>query len=279
MPHSTNPPAAVSPEFPSRIDRTADEKVRLLDALVRAVDFETGGRLVASALEDELVWPTGGPLPRKAAELASELRLTGAIPALVHCLEQLRDDDDPLACAARDALRSMGPAPVDPLLEAFERWTSPELRLRFAGALLDTRVRNDRIFNALVQLLEDDPCVGPEYLAEYADRDALPVLSQALDRAVLEHLEPFDIFTNEDVCVLAAQISKLGGVISASQQAKLDEVRRRREAAWAQWNAAHPRPTPATRRVTRGRNAPCHCGSGRKYKKCHLDEDARRGCR
>ncbi len=33
-----------------------------------------------------------------------------------------------------------------------------------------------------------------------------------------------------------------------------------------------------TPRVTLGRNDPCHCGSGKKYKKCHLakDEEAER---
>jgi hypothetical protein len=25
--------------------------------------------------------------------------------------------------------------------------------------------------------------------------------------------------------------------------------------------------------ITLGRNEPCHCGSGKKYKKCHLPED------
>jgi hypothetical protein len=28
-----------------------------------------------------------------------------------------------------------------------------------------------------------------------------------------------------------------------------------------------------TTRPTLGRNDPCHCGSGRKYKACHLDKD------
>ncbi|MBA7611910.1 hypothetical protein ES703_19141 [subsurface metagenome] len=26
-----------------------------------------------------------------------------------------------------------------------------------------------------------------------------------------------------------------------------------------------------------GRNNPCHCGSGKKYKKCHLESDLREG--
>lgn len=28
-----------------------------------------------------------------------------------------------------------------------------------------------------------------------------------------------------------------------------------------------------------GRNEPCWCGSGRKYKKCHLEEDCRKALR
>ena len=30
---------------------------------------------------------------------------------------------------------------------------------------------------------------------------------------------------------------------------------------------------PATPPKSLGRNDPCHCGSGRKYKQCHLDKD------
>lgn len=32
-------------------------------------------------------------------------------------------------------------------------------------------------------------------------------------------------------------------------------------------------PKPATPRPELGRNDPCWCGSGKKYKKCHLDKD------
>jgi hypothetical protein len=252
----------------------ADEKVRLLDAVVRAIDRDTGGQLVASVLEDALVFPARGSLARTAAGLARDLRLTRAIPALVHCLEHVHEDD-PLLDAAREALEGMGSEPADALLDAFHRWTSPEIRLRLAGSLLDTRVRNELIFDALVQLLEDDPWVGPEYLQEYGGPDALKVVSDALDRAVLARREPIDIFTNEDICALARAIAKLGGSLSPSQQGKLDEVLRRRRTAPLPGEADRPQPPPAIRRPAPGRNASCHCGSGRKYKKCHLDEDSR----
>jgi uncharacterized protein YecA (UPF0149 family) len=32
---------------------------------------------------------------------------------------------------------------------------------------------------------------------------------------------------------------------------------------------------PIKREAKPGRNEPCWCGSGKKYKKCHLDEDER----
>ncbi len=38
-------------------------------------------------------------------------------------------------------------------------------------------------------------------------------------------------------------------------------------------NAATPRLSPSTKDATIGRNDPCHCGSGRKYKHCHLHSD------
>ncbi len=34
-----------------------------------------------------------------------------------------------------------------------------------------------------------------------------------------------------------------------------------------------PAPEPVRRRVTPGRNDPCWCNSGKKYKKCHLESD------
>jgi hypothetical protein len=274
MPRASSSPPAVSSDSAAGADRTADEKVRLLDAVVRAIDRDTGGQLVASVLEDALVFPARGSLARTAAVLARDLRLTRAIPALVHCLEHVHEDD-PLLYSARKALEGMGNEPADALLDAFHRWTSPEIRLRLAGALLDTRVRNELIFDALVQLLDDDPWVGPEYVQEYGGPDALKVVSDALDRAVLAQREPINIFTNEDICALARAVRKLGGSVSPSQQAKLDEVLLRRQTAPVPWDADRPRPPPAIRGPVPGRNAPCHCGSGRKYKKCHLDEDSR----
>jgi hypothetical protein len=44
------------------------------------------------------------------------------------------------------------------------------------------------------------------------------------------------------------------------------------EKAMAEDDDSHP-PEPVRRMLTPGRNDPCWCGSGKKYKKCHLDSD------
>ena len=36
---------------------------------------------------------------------------------------------------------------------------------------------------------------------------------------------------------------------------------------------SHAPQAPAKRAERPGRNEPCHCGSGKKYKKCHLSTD------
>lgn len=88
---------------------------------------------------------------------------------------------------------------------------------------------------------------------------------------------------------LRAAIEDLGGQLTAAQHQKFEatDAARRRFVAQMQWavdppaaptrrtplqatSFAGPRaPRPAgTRKL--GRNAPCWCGSGKKYKKCHL---------
>jgi hypothetical protein len=153
------------------------------------------------------------------------------------------------------------------------------------------RLTDDEVRAAAVRALEEDPIDGSLGLAAFGDPRALPELSRALD--AFQHLD----------CVVcdylalqsfAKAIQALGGVLSPSQTAKLEEYRDRQAGAWIKgpdfdalldppaWtNLVRTNlvrtPPPATRTVRLSRNDPCHCGSGRKYKKCHLDEDARVG--
>ena len=44
---------------------------------------------------------------------------------------------------------------------------------------------------------------------------------------------------------------------------------RRTDGRWLYVDGDRPKPAPARREATPGRNDPCPCGSGKKYKKCH----------
>ena len=79
------------------------------------------------------------------------------------------------------------------------------------------------------------------------------------------------------VVELCGAIQAMGGQLTPSQQHKLDQVKSHREVFRRSLDALVSR--KSTREDTTqprkklGRNDPCWCGSGKKYKKCHLDAD------
>ena len=166
------------------------------------------------------------PFPRPCEPLRAPL------DELVACLAQL-EETDPRAHAALAALEDLGPAAIAPLVASFHRCAGADLRARYAEALLRCQApKHDRVLEAFVRMLEDDPVRGASYLSEQGDRRAVPDLSRALDRAALVPEKDVDWFSNEDVVALASAILRLGGKLMAGQQAKLDEVLRRRDACW-----------------------------------------------
>jgi hypothetical protein len=159
------------------------------------------------------------------------------------------------------------------------------------------RLTDDEVRAAATRALEDDPIDGSESLAAFGDPRALPELSRAMD--AFQHLDCV-VCDYLAVQAFAKAIQALGGVLSPSQTAKLEAYRECQTGAWIKgpdfdelldpvpdplldptaWTnlvrtSVAWLPPPATRAMRLGRNDPCHCGSGRKYKKCHLEEDAR----
>jgi hypothetical protein len=147
------------------------------------------------------------------------------------------------------------------------------------------RLTDDEVRAAAARALDEDPVDGSEGLAAFGDPRALPELSRALD--AFQHL---DCVVCDYLAMLAFArgIEALGGVLSPSQTAKLEEYRERQAGAWikgpdfdaprsARVDERRPDEPRADAPACDANGAPqpkdpCHCGSGRKYKKCHLDE-------
>ena len=244
----------------------------------RAAGADAAGDAIAEVLDTELSRPTADGAAIRAAHLAHALRLTRAVPALVRCVERLVDAH-PLRDAALTVLARFGAPGVDALLATFDRCTTPGERSQIALALSRTRSEDDRIRATFVRMLEEDPMVAAHLLEEHGEWRAIPDLARALDRLVRAPVGDCDLCSSEHLRAIAAAIRRLGGTLSEAQVAALDRCLERSEGMWTRFvdpDASCDEPErPAARAARPGRNDPCHCGSGKKYKRCHLESDDR----
>jgi HEAT repeat protein len=248
--------------------------------------------LIALLEDDALALETApgeGWAPIHAAELLGELRAAEAVGPM---LRQLEEDDvgSILRDTVMQALPALGPPALESILPAHAAATDPLNRMTLAGVLSQLGIRDDRIYQILIDELASETEAGAMHLADYGDPRAIPLLSAALDS-----FEPVnderDLMGNHVVVELEGAIERLGGELTPAQQQKvkrifaMDQPRRDRFTALLQQAVgradlessavpgarallAEPRPARAARKV--GRNDPGPCGSGKKYKKCCL---------
>jgi SEC-C motif len=240
--------------------------------------------LLEAGLVDDQAEPEGALF--HAVDLLGALGEARAVPILLRCLEH---DDlfDGLAPPAAAALRALGPAALEGCLAAYAMTTNEAFRDRLAGVLSRCGVHDERIYACLVETLQRTPELGANYLAEYGEVRALDVLAHTFDTLPLRDDET--PLANHVFIELRAAIEDLEGHLTAAQHQKFEaaDAARRRLVAQMPWAVDPPaaptwrtplqatsfagtRPPrlPGTRKL--GRNAPCWCGSGKKYKKCHL---------
>jgi hypothetical protein len=206
----------------------------------------------------------------RAARRLLDLRAPEARPALVDWLARSEPGSSLYEMLAEE-LPSWGEDLVPALLEVLARVRSPKERFGPLDVLSRCGARDERIHAVLLEWLQEDPFEGAMMLRAYGDPRAVGPLVAALGAYELED-DVADVFAQQTVLELERAILGLGGVLDEPLRLKV-EAARQLSAAWSQafdrWRAS----TPAVRRERPGRNDACWCGSGVKYKKCHLDED------
>jgi hypothetical protein len=259
------------------LERLRRTKEHLPDAL-RAQLVAAGAAAVPhllAILEDRDAWlddaPGDGWPPIHAVAILGEIgdpRSVGPLIAATRDTGELDVLDNEIWLA----LPKHGAAALEPLLAAHDATSDEHERFAFTIVLSELGVRDDRIFTRLMDVFERDPEAGAGSLGEYGDPRALPHLQRRLD----EHrVAAFDTTGNRAVIELAGAIESLDGELTVEQRNKLTAVRRMAVDAQRKRPSASDRPMPARRRERPGRNEPCWCGSGKKYKRCHLDDDER----
>ncbi|WP_309892122.1 SEC-C domain-containing protein [Archangium sp.] len=213
-----------------------------------------------------------GYAPLHAAQLLGELRAPEAIGPLLEALSRT-EPGYLLYEDVRCALEGLGSAVVPQAFALLARTEEPGYREDLLCVLAHSGVKEERIFEALCeQLRTGDGVPAAANLAEYGDPRAIEPLTQALSTLELE--PPDRPFANQLVIELAGAIEELGGSLEPLQQARLALVKKQREKSRLErLLRALSAARPIKRQERPGRNDPCWCGSGVKYKKCHLSAD------
>ena len=203
----------------------------------------------------------GGWAPLLAAKLLGELQVAEAIPIL---MEGLRGAE--AGWADYDGfllpLGKLARLDIDVVVAAAQGDDGDG----FHEALAMSGVRDPRILELLLARLDADPDLYAGLLSSYGDEAVVPRLLAIFDRIPFRPDDEGPL-VHQDLIEIGAAIEELGGDLGTARLAKIDFVVNQRKARRAQ-----DRRPPAERP---GRNEACWCGSGKKYKRCHLDEDRR----
>ena len=226
-----------------------------------------------------------------AMDLLGALGDARALPVLLCCLD-VEDALDLRVEQAEAALRALGACALEGCVAAYAASPRDAFRDRLAGVMSQWGLHDARIYAALLDTLQRTPDLGANYLVDYGDTRALEVLAQTFEALPIQAGD--NPLANHVFIELRCAIEDLGGHLTAAQQHKFAQAdaARRRLVAQLPWDLDAPggsaeRTTPVARvapgpqrpRTTGkpklGRNAPCWCGSGTKYKKCHLPLEER----
>jgi hypothetical protein len=238
--------------------------------------------LIADALKDDegtdesLQWAA-----IHAAELLGKIGDAHAISVLLDCVEQC-DSMDYLLNNARLALKEMGEKVIEPCLERYFRSTDDKLRNNMAGIACETGASDERLYRIASETLDRNLTLGANCFYGLGDARAIPLLSAKFDESKV-YPDAESPFAGQDLIELKAAIEQLGGALTPEQEQKLeastesrrmfidamDKLMDQKGGGVKDRSAANRGGTVVNERKI-GRNEPCWCGSGKKYKKCHL---------
>ena len=293
MDHPTHPadPTTTGPASPQELVQHLRGYADGLPEAVRRPLVAAGATLVPALItlvEDALADDQSdvGWAPLHAIDLLGVVGDARALPVLLRCLD-LEDALDLRVEQAEAALRALGARVLEGCVAAYAASPQDAFRDRLAGVMSQWGLRDARIYAALLDTLQRTPDLGANYLVDYGDARALDVLAQTFDALPIR--EGDNPLANHVFIELRCAIEDLGGHLTAAQQHKFAQAdaARRRLVAQLQWDLDAPGvATGRTTTVARaamglrrplipgkpklGRNASCWCGSGKKYKKCHL---------
>lgn len=243
---------------------------------IRTEILAHGAAAVAPLLD---MLATGAPVAAgHAARLLGALKADDAVPALIRAVLESPEPD--VVDGAVEGLGAFGAAAVEPALAALGASDEPARRLDLLRVLVASGVRDDRITAALLDAVDRD---ATRKAASVAARYGDPAVVDRIE-ALFRETEPTDQDSAERVIELGvalvaagrfgdAHMEHMNAAFAALSRA-LVELRMAARADDDPLDAAEDAldgldDEPALAEEKIGRNEPCWCGSGRKFKVCH----------
>src|SRR5690554_836272 len=243
---------------------------------------------LVAILENRHLWddkaPGEGFAPIYAAEILGEVGDPAALDALYAAFRAV-DPDAILDDALTDAIRAYGPAAIPAGMRALASWDDPFLAnlaflfSEFGSAPTDPAHDPDLHRKALQVLLKffiKHPIAGSELLVHFGDPIALDALTVALDRYIASAKGQTKY--RRPIFAIADAITQLGGELRGEQKGAIMRLKASRTASEEALDKLSDKPEANDSQTVKkehhlGRNDPCWCDSGRKYKRCHMAED------
>lgn len=199
-------------------------------------------------------------------------------------LADLLDNWEQLSDRQQDAvtlsLGEAGPAALEPILEALEKTDAESQRHALLDAASSLGVHDKRLRAHLVELLDPHPFLAAMLLLDYDDPNTLPDLLRTRDRLEADsNDDAHDTIRELERAIEAIETTEdlaeyRTGATAEELRSELEELQRE-NAQLRQEIAQRGEPYRKGAGDNLGRNDPCWCGSGRKYKRCHLTDDNR----
>lgn len=249
----------------SQLCRTGQRLPHRLRNAILALGEVATPRLIDILQDEELAdadGPHGGWAPIHAAELLADLKAADAIGPLLDMLIET-DFDEIIHSKIEIHLPKIGAAVLEPTLARLPEAVEDDGYSSVCSVLSRLPVKDERIYQALCRMFEHDQVLGGIFFADYGDKRALPLLD-----AAIRGFEPdLDATIRPDMVDLIESYQILAGSVPEDLRAKADAV----ITAW-RLTRSHAEEPAAPAKV--GRNDPCICGSGKKYKRCCLGAEA-----
>ena len=218
--------------------------------------------LVDILIDDDLSMadsPAEGWPPIHAVDLLAALKAIEAIEPMLDVLME-SEPDSTLHNDIVVRLPAFGQSVFAPTMARLAAARDDDAREVLAGVLATLGVRDERIFEALVEVFARDPVLGAIHFGYYQDERALPMLAAAIADFEADPSTPFGMIGLAD---FVDSYERIAGSLPHPLRARVEHVR-------AVWEAQRAAGAPSAARTKVGRNDPCPCGSGKKFKKCCL---------